>query len=94
VRWGVFGRMSVAWVITLPLAGVVGAACWGITDLVGGLGGVLIDLVILIALSSYIYLRSRRNKVDTSNVNEDWEGGLTPPSDVAAEPAPKATTAA
>ncbi|WP_067666223.1 inorganic phosphate transporter [Nocardia miyunensis] len=93
VRWGVLGRMGVAWIITLPLAAVVGAVCWGITDLVPGLGGVLIDLVILIAASAYIYLRSRRNKVDTSNVNEDWDGGLTPPSEVAA-PADKATTAA
>jgi PiT family inorganic phosphate transporter len=93
VRWGVFGRMTVAWVITLPLAGLVGAACWGITDLVGGLGGVLVDLVILIALSGYIYLRSRRNPVDTSNVNEEWEGGLTPPSDLAEQTAPVAAGA-
>ena len=92
VRWGVLGRMAVAWVITLPLAAIVGAVCWGITDLVPGLGGVVIDAVILVAASGYIYLRSRKNKVDTSNVNEDWEGGLTPPSDVAI--ADKATTAA
>ncbi|MQY17381.1 inorganic phosphate transporter [Nocardia macrotermitis] len=91
VRWSVLGRMAVAWVITLPLAAVVGAICWGITDLVPGLGGVVIDAVILVAASAYIYFRSRKNKVDTSNVNEEWEGGLTPPSDVAA--ADKATTA-
>ncbi len=45
----------------------------------------LIDLVILVAASGYIYLRSRRNPVDTSNVNEEWDGELTPPSDVAAK---------
>ncbi|WP_067894481.1 inorganic phosphate transporter [Nocardia vaccinii] len=92
VRWGVLGRMGVAWIITLPLAALVGAVCWGITDLVPGLGGVVIDAVILIAASTYIYLRSRKNKVDTSNVNEEWEGGLTPPSEVAS--ADKVTTAA
>lgn len=83
VRWGVFGRMCVAWLITLPAAAIVGALCWGITDLAGGFPGVLIDLVILIALSSYIYLRSRKTAIDTSNVNEEWEGGLTPPSELA-----------
>jgi PiT family inorganic phosphate transporter len=82
VRWGVFGRMCVAWLITLPMAGVVGAVCWGITDLAGGFPGVLIDLVMLIALSSYIYLRSRQNPIDTSNVNEEWEDGLTPLSEI------------
>ncbi|WP_063038278.1 inorganic phosphate transporter [Nocardia pseudovaccinii] len=82
VRWGVMGRMVVAWLFTLPLAGLVGAVCWWIADLVGGLGGVLIDFAILIAMSAYMYLRSRRDPVDTSNVNDEWEGGLTPASNV------------
>ncbi|MET9490555.1 inorganic phosphate transporter [Nocardia sp. NPDC006630] len=82
VRWGVLGRMATAWLFTLPLAGLVGALCWGIADLFGGLGGVLVDFALLIGLSVYIYLRSRRNPVDTSNVNDEWDGGLTPPSDV------------
>ncbi|WP_067709020.1 inorganic phosphate transporter [Nocardia yamanashiensis] len=80
VRWGVMGRMAVAWLLTLPLAGLVGALCWWVADLVGGLGGVLIDLSVLILAAVYMYLRSRRNRVDTSNVNEDWADGLVPPS--------------
>ncbi|WP_227981480.1 inorganic phosphate transporter [Nocardia spumae] len=80
VRWGVLGRMSVAWLFTLPLAGLVGALCWWIADLIGGLGGVLADVAVLIALSGYMYLRSRRNPVDTTNVNDDWDGGPAPPS--------------
>ncbi|RDI67700.1 inorganic phosphate transporter [Nocardia pseudobrasiliensis] len=83
VRWGVMGRMVVAWVLTLPLAALTGALCWGIAHLIGGLGGVLFDLAILIGLSTYMYLRARRNPVHTDNVNEDWEGGLTPPSNLA-----------
>lgn len=85
VRWGVMGRMVVAWLFTLPLAGLVGAVCWWIADLAGGLGGVLIDFAILIAMSAYMYLRSRRNPVDTSNVNDEWEGGRTPASNVEAK---------
>ncbi|MEV6773574.1 inorganic phosphate transporter [Nocardia sp. NPDC051030] len=81
VRWGVMGRMATAWLFTLPLAGLVGALCWWIADLAGGLLGVLIDFSVLVALSAYMYLRSRRSPVDTSNVNAEWdEGGLTPPS--------------
>ncbi|MFE3187808.1 anion permease [Nocardia sp. NPDC059240] len=80
VRWGVMGRMAVAWVFTLPLAGLVGAFCWWLADLGGGLLGVVIVAAILIAASAYMYLRSRRNPVDTRNVNDDWESGLTPPS--------------
>ena len=43
VRWGVAGRMVVAWCITLPSAALVGALMWWIGDLVGGVaGGVVI----------------------------------------------------
>ncbi|WP_067687088.1 inorganic phosphate transporter [Nocardia jejuensis] len=73
VRWAVMGRMATAWLFTLPAAAVVGALCWWIADTAGGLLGVLIDFAILIALSAYMYLRSRRNPVDTSNVNADWD---------------------
>ncbi|MEU4340237.1 inorganic phosphate transporter [Nocardia sp. NPDC023852] len=73
VRWGVMGRMVVAWLLTLPLAGVAGAICWAVAHFVGGLAGVLVVFGILIALSTVMYLRSRRNPVHTGNVNE-WPG--------------------
>ncbi len=82
VRWAVMGRMATAWLLTLPLSGLVGALCWWIAYMIGGLPGVLVVFAILIALAGYMYLRSRRNPIDTSNVNEDWEGGLTPPSEL------------
>jgi inorganic phosphate transporter, PiT family len=73
VRWSVLGRMAVAWVLTLPLAGLVGAACWAIAHAIGGLPGVLVVFTILIALSGYIWLRSRRTPVHTGNVNAAWD---------------------
>ncbi|MGO4616700.1 anion permease [Nocardia sp. 2YAB30] len=76
VRWGVMGRMVVAWLLTLPLAGVAGAICWAVAHFVGGLAGVLVVFGVLIALSTLMYLRSRRNPVHTGNVNE-WPGGAT-----------------
>ncbi|WP_454196209.1 anion permease [Nocardia sp. Marseille-Q1738] len=86
VRWGVMGRMVVAWLLTLPLAGVAGAICWAIAHVIGGLAGVLVVFGMLIVLSALMYLRSRRDPVHTGNVNE-WPGDSTDPQAVAEEPA-------
>jgi PiT family inorganic phosphate transporter len=77
VRWSVAGRMVVAWLITLPAAGIVGAVMWWVGDGVekatsAGLAGVVIDLV-LIALAAYIFQRSRRSTVNHANVNDEWD---------------------
>ncbi|MFI7003743.1 anion permease [Nocardia sp. NPDC050175] len=85
VRWGVMGRMVVAWLLTLPLAGLAGAACWAIAHYIGGLPGVLVVFAILLGLSGLMYARSRQDPVDTSNVNDwpdDTPGGPTDPVDV------------
>jgi PiT family inorganic phosphate transporter len=73
VRWSVAGRMALAWLITLPAAAVVGAICWGIGHLVGGLMGAVLIFAILVATASLIWVRSRRDAVDSKNVNDDWE---------------------
>ncbi len=36
VRWGVAGDIGVAWVLTLPMAGLFAAVVWFVTDLVLG----------------------------------------------------------
>ena len=82
VRWNVAGRMATAWLFTLPMAGLVGAAAEGLARAVGG-SGVVLDLVVLAALSAVIYWRSRATKVDHNNVNDDWTGSAAP-----AEPEP------
>jgi PiT family inorganic phosphate transporter len=78
VRWGVAGRMLVAWCITLPSAAVVGAAMWWIGDLVGGLGGALAIFVLLVALATWMVIRSRLAPVDAGNVNDDWQDAVAP----------------
>lgn len=93
VRWNVMARMAVAWLLTLPLAGLAGAICWVIAHVIGGLAGVLVVFAILIALSVLIYLRSRRDPVDTGNVNE-WPADTPDPagdSRVTANPAERVT---
>ena len=77
VRWGVAGRMGTAWLVTLPLAGLVGAITYWIVHLIGGYPGAIIGFSLLVAVSAVIYIRSRKVKVDHRNVNEDWEGSLT-----------------
>ncbi|WP_067543080.1 inorganic phosphate transporter [Nocardia crassostreae] len=79
VRWAVLGRMVVAWVLTLPMAGVVGAICWAILNAIGDTAGTLVVFALLIALATLIWLRSRRKPVNSSNVNDDWQGA--PPVD-------------
>jgi inorganic phosphate transporter, PiT family len=77
VRWGVAGRMGVAWLVTLPLAGLVGAITYWIVHFIGGYPGAIVGFGLLIAVSTVIYLRSRKTKVDHNNVNAEWEGDLT-----------------
>jgi PiT family inorganic phosphate transporter len=46
VRWGVAGNIVLAWALTLPAAGLVGAATWWLVDALGA--GVLGPLVITV----------------------------------------------
>ena len=78
VRWNVAGRMGVAWIITLPLAGLIGAISYFIASGVGGTAGILVDLVLLIAISAAIYWRSRSTRVNRKNVNSAWTGMAAP----------------
>lgn len=77
VRWSVAGRMAVAWLITLPLAGLAGALTFwighGIGSVFSELAGSVVIFAMLCALSGYMWFRARQHKVDHSNVNADWD---------------------
>lgn len=47
VRWGVAGRMVVAWLVTLPLAGLVGAFTYGLVHFIGGYPGAILGFALL-----------------------------------------------
>ena len=81
VRWGVAGRMVVAWVLTLPLAAVVGAAMWGIGNLLGNTGGAIVEFILLLALGGVMFVRAQRRPVGAHNVNDEWSAGLAPEHD-------------
>jgi PiT family inorganic phosphate transporter len=78
VRWAVAGRMAVAWLITLPAAALMGALSYwiseGIESVTGSaLAGDGVIFIILCALSFYIWFRAQKQKVDSNNVNADWD---------------------
>jgi PiT family inorganic phosphate transporter len=77
VRWGVAGRMAAAWLITLPSAALVGAVTYFITHLIGGYAGAAVGFLLLVAAAGAIWLQSRKAPIDSSNVNDEWEGSLT-----------------
>jgi inorganic phosphate transporter, PiT family len=86
VRWAVAGRMALAWGITLPSAGVVGALCCLLANGIGGAWGVAVTFALLLAATIAMYVRSRRNPITPENVNADWHGGVVP---AATEPTPQ-----
>ncbi|MFJ3444251.1 anion permease [Streptomyces sp. NPDC086081] len=87
VRWGVAGRMVVAWVVTLPAAALVGGLAAAVVRSGGDLGTAVVALVGA-ALAAGMVVLSRRNPVHAHNVNDGHEVSLR------AEPPAKVRTAA
>ena len=68
VNWGVAARMVVAWLVTFPAAGIVAAlAC---TLAKTGLWGTVAVAVIAVLAAGIIVALSKRNPVNSANVNE------------------------
>jgi inorganic phosphate transporter, PiT family len=81
--------MVVAWLVTLPAAAIVGALSFWLSDAVksvtsSALAGDGLIFIILVALSGYMYWRAQQQKVDSSNVNADWDSSTNSvvPADV------------
>jgi inorganic phosphate transporter, PiT family len=73
VRWNVAGRMALAWLTTLPLAGLVGAGMWWIGHLLGQGAGAFVVFAIMCAAALYMWWHSKRDPVSHHNVNDAWE---------------------
>ncbi|MBW5423229.1 inorganic phosphate transporter [Streptomyces sp. BG9H] len=69
VRWSTATRMFVAWGLTLPAAGLVGAGAEFLTQ--QGPWGIAATATLLVAGSAVIWTLSRRNAVDHTNVTDD-----------------------
>ncbi len=83
VRWGVAGRMAIAWMVTLPAAALVGGLAASVVQNGGDLGTAVVALVGA-ALAAGIVAVSRRNPVHAHNVNDAHEVSIRtePPAKV------------
>ena len=78
VRWNVAGRMAAAWVLTLPSAGIVGALAYAAAHGIGGVAGVAVIFVVLLAAAIAFFLAARKTSVNANNVNAEWADSLVP----------------
>ncbi|WP_409240184.1 anion permease [Streptomyces sp. PA5.6] len=69
VRWSTATRMFVAWGLTLPAAGLVGAGAEFLTK--QGPWGITATAALLVGGSAVIWVLSRRNAVTHTNVTDD-----------------------
>lgn len=76
VNWGVAARMLVAWLVTFPAAGLVGAAACALAKT--GLGGTIAVAFIAVGAALVIFRLSKRNPVNSGNVNEASEVKIKP----------------
>lgn len=68
VNWGVAGKMVIAWLVTFPAAGIVGALACALAKT--GLWGTIAVAFIACAVVFIIWRMSRRNPINSANVNE------------------------
>ncbi|WP_442575228.1 anion permease [Microbacterium sp. F51-2R] len=66
VRWRTVGRIVIGWLLTLPASGAVGALAALIVVWLGG-WGIAIDAVLAVAVIVGLFLRSRRNEINSAN---------------------------
>ena len=78
VNWKVASRMLLAWLITFPCAGLIGAGACLIAKT--GLAGTIVTGAILIVAAGFIFYLSKRNPVSANNVNESNEVTVMPTS--------------
>ena len=71
VNWAVAGRMLIAWLITFPAAGIIAAAACSVAKII--VFGTAAVVVMAAIIAIVIFRLSRRNPVNSLNVNEGTE---------------------
>ncbi|MER5440055.1 inorganic phosphate transporter [Streptomyces sp. NPDC002790] len=92
VRWSTATRMFIAWGLTLPAAGLVGAGAEFLTK--QGAWGIGLTAALLVTGSAIIWKLSRRNSVDHTNVTADEPHAAPVQEAQEAQEAPGVVTAA
>lgn len=68
VNWSIAGKMLIAWIVTFPAAGAVGAIACAVAKT--GFSGTVLMVILAAAIAIGILARSRRDSVDATNVND------------------------
>lgn len=68
VNWGVAGKMLIAWLVTFPAAGIVGALACALAKT--SVWGTVAVAFIACVVAFIIWRMSRRNPINSANVNE------------------------
>ena len=71
VNWGIAGRMLIAWLITFPCAGVIAALACALAKT--GVWGTVATVLIGVCVALIIFALSKRNPVNSGNVNDGRE---------------------
>src|SRR5688572_5471622 len=68
VRWGVAGNIFLAWILTVPCAGAIGAMAWGVCRIFGegALGPVLVSISLLSVIMAALARRVQRGPALTA----------------------------
>jgi PiT family inorganic phosphate transporter len=68
VRWGVAGNMAIAWVLTIPAAGAIGALAYGLTRIfgTGALGPVVVSVSVIALVVAVLGRRLQRGPAITA----------------------------
>ena len=71
VRWGVAGNMVVAWILTVPMAGLIGAVAYGLVHLFGGgaVGPIIVSLIAIGVIAYVFAMRLRRGSALTGEAS-------------------------
>lgn len=70
VRWGVAGRLAIAWAVTLPAAALMAAGVYGVAAGIGGNAGIVVVGVAALVCGGIAWRISRRDPVHAGNVND------------------------
>ena len=84
VNWGVAGRMLIAWLVTFPAAGIVGALACALAKT--GVWGTVATVVIAVCVALIIFRLSKRNPVNSGNVNDSHKVNINAEKTRAVQP--------
>lgn len=84
VNWGVAGRMLIAWLVTFPVAGIVGALACALAKT--GVWGTVATVAIAVCVALIIFRLSKRNPVNSGNVNDSHKVNINAEKTRAVQP--------